>query len=257
MYSRKKEWLLGMGFVCALLCGCSPIDIEDGVVVESSKIANMASPSGPSPSPTTDPNALDIASIPVQFIAKKNAADPFADCIFALDPAENQAPRFGVVYANLPDDAIVKIWLRYVDANQAAQGQILYQPVKKGMVKYLFDLPSDTPAQTMTLEASLRTDDAAHPQPIEIVTLLGEHGEYMTGDHAMARELGGYYLMRTWTLEWPKPSSSSDQRVYISDTGAKYHRTSCRHYRASMQAVLLEIASMQGYGACSVCHGND
>ena len=256
MNQKTKCSVLCLGLLCLMFCGCSPIDIPDGVRIETASSNPVASDSAESLTQTA-PELLDIESIPANFVPRKNAADPFSDITFALDPSENQAPRFGVIYANLPDDAIVKLWLRYEDASHSPQGQLLYRPVKKGIVKYLFDLPAETPSQTMILEVSLRTDDAEHVQPAEIITLFGRHGEYMMGQHAVERALGGQYLMKSWPLEWPEPSPSSAQCVYISETGAKYHGQSCRHYRASMLKVLPEIAAMRGYGACGVCDGRD
>ncbi len=41
--------------------------------------------------------------------------------------------------------------------------------------------------------------------------------------------------------------------VYITDTGEKYHRGSCRYLSHSKHAISLEDAIAQGYGACKVC----
>jgi hypothetical protein len=52
------------------------------------------------------------------------------------------------------------------------------------------------------------------------------------------------------------PEPQRDERkvtVYITDTGAKYHSTSCRHLRRSKHPISLRDAKAQGYGACKVC----
>jgi len=48
-------------------------------------------------------------------------------------------------------------------------------------------------------------------------------------------------------------SSISAQTVYITKTGAKYHRESCRYLSKSKIAIDLSDAIAKGYGACSVC----
>jgi len=41
--------------------------------------------------------------------------------------------------------------------------------------------------------------------------------------------------------------------VYITKTGEKYHKGSCRYLRQSKIAVSLKEAVSRGYGPCSVC----
>lgn len=52
------------------------------------------------------------------------------------------------------------------------------------------------------------------------------------------------------------PAPQRDERsitVYITDTGAKYHTSSCQHLRRSKHAISLRDAKAQGYDACKVC----
>lgn len=49
-----------------------------------------------------------------------------------------------------------------------------------------------------------------------------------------------------------QPVAASDT-VYITNTGAKYHRGSCRHLAKSKIAIKRSDAIKQGYGACKVC----
>ena len=42
--------------------------------------------------------------------------------------------------------------------------------------------------------------------------------------------------------------------VYITDTGSKYHRGSCRHLAKSKHEISLDDAIARGYTACGTCH---
>lgn len=42
--------------------------------------------------------------------------------------------------------------------------------------------------------------------------------------------------------------------VYITDTGSKYHRGSCRHLAKSKHEISLDNAIARGYTACGTCH---
>ncbi len=41
--------------------------------------------------------------------------------------------------------------------------------------------------------------------------------------------------------------------VYITNTGTKYHVSSCRHLRRSKKAITISKAKAQGYQPCKVC----
>jgi len=41
--------------------------------------------------------------------------------------------------------------------------------------------------------------------------------------------------------------------VYVTDTGKRYHRASCRYLRYSRRAMLLSDAVKDGYTPCHVC----
>lgn len=43
------------------------------------------------------------------------------------------------------------------------------------------------------------------------------------------------------------------QTVYVTNTGAKYHKEGCRYLSKSKIAINLSDAIAQGYGACKVC----
>lgn len=46
---------------------------------------------------------------------------------------------------------------------------------------------------------------------------------------------------------------SATTKVYITRTGAKYHRSNCRYLRYSKIKVTLKYAKSHGYGACKIC----
>lgn len=48
-------------------------------------------------------------------------------------------------------------------------------------------------------------------------------------------------------------SSSSSDTVYITDTGEKYHRGSCRYLKKSKYSISRSKAKSRGYAPCSVC----
>lgn len=47
--------------------------------------------------------------------------------------------------------------------------------------------------------------------------------------------------------------SSYSQTVYVTNTGEKYHTSSCRYLSKSKNAIELKDAIAQGYEACKVC----
>jgi hypothetical protein len=51
----------------------------------------------------------------------------------------------------------------------------------------------------------------------------------------------------------PAASDRSSETVYITRTGKKYHRASCRHLKSNAGSMSISVAQSRGYGACSVC----
>ena len=47
--------------------------------------------------------------------------------------------------------------------------------------------------------------------------------------------------------------AKSTTYVYITDTGAKYHRWGCRYLKYSRHKVTLKYAKSHGFTACKVC----
>jgi hypothetical protein len=49
-----------------------------------------------------------------------------------------------------------------------------------------------------------------------------------------------------------QPKTSGDRTVYVTRTGTKYHRGTCRHLARSKIAMSLQEAAKR-YGACGTC----
>lgn len=50
------------------------------------------------------------------------------------------------------------------------------------------------------------------------------------------------------------PYQTIDTSVYITETGEKYHRISCRYLKDSCIEISLSKAISRGYTPCSVCN---
>lgn len=51
--------------------------------------------------------------------------------------------------------------------------------------------------------------------------------------------------------------SRIEEIVYITDTGSKYHRSTCHYLNDSKHPITLSDAKANGYTACKVCHPHD
>ena len=60
-------------------------------------------------------------------------------------------------------------------------------------------------------------------------------------------------VKKTKTKTTTKITTPKSKTVYITDTGAKYHRGSCRYLQYSKYKISLKNAKAQGYTACKVC----
>lgn len=49
------------------------------------------------------------------------------------------------------------------------------------------------------------------------------------------------------------PVYPQEVKVFVTDTGAKYHRETCRYLRLSKSELTLDSAKVKGYTACKVC----
>lgn len=74
------------------------------------------------------------------------------------------------------------------------------------------------------------------------------------------KNVGGKKYVSGWsakksvkTKAAPKPKASSGGTVYITATGDKYHRGTCRYLRYSKYAISKAEAQNEGYTACLVC----
>ena len=55
------------------------------------------------------------------------------------------------------------------------------------------------------------------------------------------------------TIE-PDSQSESNETVYVTSTGSKYHRESCRYIRSPKTSTISLVEAKQKYGPCSVCN---
>jgi len=46
---------------------------------------------------------------------------------------------------------------------------------------------------------------------------------------------------------------AQNQKVYVTKTGEKYHKSTCRYLKNSKKEITLAIALEKGFTACSVC----
>lgn len=58
------------------------------------------------------------------------------------------------------------------------------------------------------------------------------------------------------TAHQPRPNFPANDTVYITKTGAKYHKVTCRTLKKSKEKTALKRseAESKGYQACKVCH---
>ena len=49
----------------------------------------------------------------------------------------------------------------------------------------------------------------------------------------------------------------SSQSVYVTNTGAKYHKSTCHHLKSSKNEIAFEKALKLSYTSCSVCKPNN
>ena len=54
-------------------------------------------------------------------------------------------------------------------------------------------------------------------------------------------------------VECKTPEEKKEVTVYITKTGKKYHRGSCRYLKKSKIKISLKEACKRGYGPCKVC----
>ena len=78
-----------------------------------------------------------------------------------------------------------------------------------------------------------------------------------TSDSAGNKKYGAYSSVKSCYVKKaaaPKVIKTvSGGTVYITRTGAKYHRSGCRYLRQSKIAISKSSAQSQGYTACKVC----
>lgn len=80
----------------------------------------------------------------------------------------------------------------------------------------------------------------------------GGHNDRKTGGYHYHNRPTAYNVPRE---SYPKPPSEDkvENVVYITRTGAKYHRGSCRYLKYSSIPIQRKIAIRNGYAPCKVC----
>ncbi|MGN1130792.1 MAG: hypothetical protein ACI4Q8_05510 [Ruminococcus sp.] len=72
------------------------------------------------------------------------------------------------------------------------------------------------------------------------------------GSATITARVGGKTLKCKVTVNYK--TSTPSAKVYITETGTKYHTSGCRTLRSSKYAVDLSWAKSNGYEACKICH---
>ncbi len=58
----------------------------------------------------------------------------------------------------------------------------------------------------------------------------------------------------TTTVSYQGSSPENNKTVYITETGSKYHKKSCKYLRNSCIKTAFEKAVKNGYTPCSICY---
>lgn len=67
-------------------------------------------------------------------------------------------------------------------------------------------------------------------------------------------KLGAFQTKNATTEKTNNPQNAvSDQAVYITKTGTKYHKSGCNYLKSSKFQITLDEAIERGYTPCSVC----
>lgn len=119
--------------------------------------------------------------------------------------------------------------IEYKDSNYA---QVIYEiiPLKDGF--------ADITA----------TYDGVTSEPVTITVDMGEKVETTTATTTETETEPPETTTETTT------TAKQQEIVYITPTGDKYHKKSCRYYSDSCMAMTKEQAIQAGYTACDVCH---
>lgn len=108
--------------------------------------------------------------------------------------------------------------------------------------------PSPLPTESATLSAT----PTLSPTPSAISTQTPKASSSATKQPTKAPTKKATATPTKKATATPKPADTS-ATVYITDTGTKYHRSSCRYLKDSKHAISLETAKKNGYSPCSVC----
>lgn len=122
--------------------------------------------------------------------------------------------------------------------------------------------PADTTQEEIAeQEAPIQEDgpaDAEKPaegrQPAETEELPADPAEPAQEEQAADAEVPAQQEQPETVETVDVPEESEEIIVYITDTGTKYHRGTCRHLKDSKVEIPLEKAKTQGYEPCGTCN---
>lgn len=124
-----------------------------------------------------------------------------------------------------------------------------------GTYQYAYQTGYDQGYSTGTAELNSKTK-AARKAAFDIGYNEGYNRGYNAGYDA--GRVGTHYSENQSGFSRESRESPSDtavsQTVYITNTGEKYHRSSCSYLRQSKIAIPLSSAKSKGYTACSRCN---
>lgn len=115
-------------------------------------------------------------------------------------------------------------------------------------------------ANTYTLKvigAKQKISWSSSNRKVATVNSKGKVTAKKKGTATITAKVGNKRYKCTITVKQRKSTVKSQAKsstVYITNTGSKYHRSSCSYLRKSKIATTLKSAKSSGYTACSRCH---
>jgi hypothetical protein len=157
---------------------------------------------------------------------------------------------------DLPDGARLSYEVGHGDSWQKTSGTVACSNGRYRATQDLADWPAGTVTVIVTFYPGLSG------QPEDLRKRCGDNGRYLTGPRVV--EIGGAKVAqvsaRVILAARPQPTAPttgltqpSGTTVYITKSGAKYHRAGCRYLAKSSIPISLQDAKARGYGPCSVC----
>lgn len=114
-----------------------------------------------------------------------------------------------------------------------------------GMVTTLCGCSEQDVRSAAAIQATIAPTASPAPKPTATPTITPTQKPAAAPTAKSASQSGAYQSQQ--------PDTTS-QTVYITKTGEKYHRGSCRYLRKSKISISLSKAKTRGYTPCSVCN---